>query len=258
MNAMKNTWDILQNEDDMKELAEMALRMTVKEMAAELKVSAGKVYILLRHGGLKARVSERISCVKRRKKSDMFDLDFCKSHSAEEVASEYGCTVDYARRYLRSNGLYGGKGKDSDIIAWVTRETRNKVRYCYYNMLKRCYDSQDRHFDRYGGRGIKVCEEWKNDCRSFYKWARENGYVLGLQLDRKDNDGEYSPENCRWVTARENSYNKCCTRKIKCFGKVQTLLDWEKETGIPRNVLADRIFKYKWDVERALTEEPMR
>jgi hypothetical protein len=78
------------------------------------------------------------------------------------------------------------------------------------SMIERCYSPLSKGFKNYGGRGITVCDEWLNDFMAFYSWAVENGYQEGLEIDRKDNDGNYEPSNCRWVTPLENCQN---TRK---------------------------------------------
>ena len=70
-------------------------------------------------------------------------------------------------------------------------------RYC--KMIARCYDKDNKNFPRYGGRGISVCDSWRYDILEFIKWA-ENTYVEGNTLDRENNDGNYTPENCRWVS----------------------------------------------------------
>lgn len=81
-------------------------------------------------------------------------------------------------------------------------------RWC--GMKSRCYDTKDKRYRRYGGRGITICNEWLNDFNAFNKWSLDNGGVDGkrLQIDRKDNDKGYSPNNCRYVTNAENSRNK--------------------------------------------------
>ncbi len=74
-------------------------------------------------------------------------------------------------------------------------------------MKRRCCDSRHRSYPRYGGRGITVCDEWLSGFGSFYRWACDYGYRRGLQLDRIDNDGPYSPENCQWVSPAVNVRN---------------------------------------------------
>ena len=67
-------------------------------------------------------------------------------------------------------------------------------------MKKRCYNPHDKYYKNYGGRNIKVCDEWRSDFSLFKKWADTNGYKQGLSIDRIDNDKNYEPGNCRWVT----------------------------------------------------------
>ena len=78
----------------------------------------------------------------------------------------------------------------------------------FYNMLKRCYDEKNKMHYRYAQRGIKVCDEWKNDKRVFFKWCRENGYDKDLEIDRIDSDKGYEPTNCRFITRTENRRNR--------------------------------------------------
>jgi hypothetical protein len=78
----------------------------------------------------------------------------------------------------------------------------------YVAMKCRCHDEHHEHYRQYGGRGIRVCEEWRRSFAVFLDWAMRNGYRSGLQIDRIDNDRGYCPENCRFVTALENARNK--------------------------------------------------
>jgi len=74
------------------------------------------------------------------------------------------------------------------------------------NMLQRCSNPNFKEYESYGGRGIKVCEEWKNS-KSFIEWALSNGYSNKLTIDRIENDKDYSPDNCRWATSLEQNRN---------------------------------------------------
>ncbi len=75
-------------------------------------------------------------------------------------------------------------------------------------MKRRCYNQKFKQYKDYGGRGIRVCDEWLKSFKNFYDWAMANGFREDLQIDRIDNDGNYEPSNCRWVSAKENANNR--------------------------------------------------
>ena len=85
----------------------------------------------------------------------------------------------------------------------------------WVNMRSRCYSSRAKGYSYYGGKGIRVCEEWKSSSMAFMAWAIENGYCRGLSLDRIDSDRDYSPDNCRWITISENSSHRTTDRDRK-------------------------------------------
>lgn len=118
------------------------------------------------------------------------------------------------------------------------------------NMKSRCNNKNRDHYADYGGRGIRVCDEWANYV-DFKKWALANGYKDDLTLDRIDNDQNYSPTNCRWASLTEQNRNKRTNRKFK--GK--TVAEWAKETGVSECLIYARL-DMGWDFEKAISEPP--
>lgn len=103
-------------------------------------------------------------------------------------------------------------------------------------MKQRCQNPRCRVYHNYGARGITVCEEWQK-FEPFCEWALENGYQKGLDLDRRDNDGNYSPDNCRWITRRENVNNRRNTIMIDVDGTVLPETVWSERLGIDRALI---------------------
>lgn len=95
---------------------------------------------------------------------------------------------------------------------------------------ERCYREACRSYARYGGRGITVCEEWRSSPESFCEWALANGWEKGLQLDRVDNNGNYEPGNCRWVTSKVNNRNRSNNRIVRVSDSTQMTLQEAVET----------------------------
>ena len=120
-------------------------------------------------------------------------------------------------------------------------------------MRARCENKKDISYHRYGAKGIEVCEEWKEDKTKFFAWAFENGYKDHLTLDRIDGTKGYSPENCRWVTVKDQANNRVNNRYLEAFGKRKTLAQWADYTGIDLSTIWSRL-KRGWDIDRTLTE----
>ena len=89
-----------------------------------------------------------------------------------------------------------------------TYRKKHDLKTKYISMITRCYYTKHPRFKDWGGRGIQVCEEWKNDPKSFYVWSINNGYKPGLFLDRINNDGNYEPSNCRFITRTASVNNR--------------------------------------------------
>ena len=99
-------------------------------------------------------------------------------------------------------------------------------------MKRRCYNKHNEHFDRYGGRGIIVCDEWKTDFMNFYDWAMSNGYDDKLSIDRINNEGNYEPSNCRWANQKQQILNSTAAIKCSLGGNIVSLSDIADILGV--------------------------
>lgn len=122
--------------------------------------------------------------------------------------------------------------------------------FCWQGIVKRCENPKAVGYANYGGRGITVCERWRHDFPAFLSDMGPKPSPKH-SIDRIDNSGSYSPENCRWATRTEQSRNSRHNRWITCFGKTLILADWARETGISKDTIRDRLNR-GWPVERAL------
>lgn len=129
----------------------------------------------------------------------------------------------------------------------------HKLRPVWRGMKGRCYNTKHPKYKHYGGRGIQVCDEWKNSFQAFYEWAITHGYKEGLSLDRRNDDGDYEPVNCRWVTIKVQNGNKRNNRYLEYRGITRSIPEWSAITGIPTSVIYGRIQYHGWSIERALT-----
>lgn len=140
-------------------------------------------------------------------------------------------------RRLRSHGL----SYSPEYRAWQT-------------MRLRCSNPKNAAWPNYGGRGITVCEAWLDDPTRFY---RDMGPKPSPkhELDRIDNDGPYSPENCRWVLRKVNDRNRRSNRRLTHDGQTRTLAEWSECTGIATSVISHRL-RAGWSISLALTTPP--
>ena len=99
-----------------------------------------------------------------------------------------------------------GCRKAEPLVRYSTRHGKRHERIydIYCDMKKRCYNSKSRNYKYYGGKGVKICDEWLSDFMSFYEWSMKHGYTDDLSIDRIDSSGNYEPSNCQWITRSEN------------------------------------------------------
>ena len=154
--------------------------------------------------------------------------------------------------HTKSCGCIVGKTNPSPL------KNNDPLYRTWTNAETRCYNPKSVKYARYGARGIRMCDEWLHDFPAFYKWANENGYKPGLQIDRINNDGNYCPENCRFVTPGENMHNTSMNRWLTLNGETKLLEEWGKELypkiGVNNETICKRLTVLHWPVERALTE----
>lgn len=129
----------------------------------------------------------------------------------------------------------------------------------WHTMKNRCYNHDADNYARYGGRGIRVCDEWVNDFSVFREWAESNGYSKGLQIDLEENDGMYEPSNCRFVTPVVNANNRGNNVILSAFGENKTMRDWSRDSRckVSYATLKQRIASGK-DHEWSISQESLR
>lgn len=120
--------------------------------------------------------------------------------------------------------------------------TNTRLYRIWDRMKQRCNNENIDCYNDYGGRGIKICQDWLNDFMNFYNWAIESGYQDNLTIDRKDNDGNYEPNNCRWITNQEQQYNKRNTILIEYKGSIKTILELSEITNLPYHIIFQRYY----------------
>lgn len=127
-----------------------------------------------------------------------------------------------------------------------------RIFHCWSAMKDRCYNKHNPAYKNYGGRGVTVCDEWLHDFQAFYDWSMAHGYIDDLTIDRKDVNGNYCPENCRWITKDEQARNKRTNRYIEYNGERKTIAEWARISGIDRSILRGRIDR-GWSMEKAMS-----
>lgn len=175
-----------------------------------------------------------------------------KEHSVSNI--KWICQCDCGNTTIvNSSDLLSGHTKSCGCLKHkaynIKHGLRNERIYHIWRLMKdRCYNKNSHSYGNYGGRGITVCEEWKNDFKAFYDWAISNGYNKDLKsfdctLDRIDVNGNYEPSNCRWITIKEQSVNKSNTIRVSINGISKPLREWCDIFHCPYNRALQRYIK---------------
>ena len=171
-------------------------------------------------------------------------------------ARAWDCVCDCGnKRVVSTNNLRRGVTTSCGCTYGNPRTTHgmsNTPEYgVWVSMRQRCSNPSDSRWHTHGGRGIRVCERWAN---SFENFINDMGWRPNpaLSIERVDNDGDYTPDNCVWATDREQADNRRSTIRIEIYGKVQSLKAWCRELGIPYLRTWKRLIMRGWSLERAL------
>ena len=119
--------------------------------------------------------------------------------------------------------------------------SKTRLYKIWAGMRDRCSNPSRREYKDYGGRGITVCDEWNEDFMTFHDWSMANGYSEALTLDRIENDGPYSPDNCRWTTRKTQSDNTRLTVHITVDGETRNIEEWATVIGVARSTISRHV-----------------
>lgn len=147
---------------------------------------------------------------------------------------------------IKKEGTHKTHGKSKDRLYRIWR-----------NMKTRCANENIKAYKDYGGRGIKVCDEWIDNFQSFYDWSMANGYSDRLTIERVNVNGNYEPSNCKWATMKDQQRNKTNNHLLTFNGDTLTLAEWSEVTGIHRATLKSRL-DAGCTVGKTLTESVQR
>lgn len=178
--------------------------------------------------------------------------DYAKDHSIRECAMKFGCAYGTMSCYLRRHKIKHGKGrlKGKDNPLYKHGHSNIRLHKIWQNMRNRCLNQRTPDYKYYGERGIRICEAW-NNFTCFERWALNNGYTEELTLDRTDVNGNYCPNNCRWVTRKVQSNNKRNLRLLEYKGEIKTLTQWAETLNIPIATL-HRYLRSEETLEKAI------
>lgn len=175
--------------------------------------------------------------------------------------TSYICQCDCGNvKKVRADGLTSGRTKScgcwkkitdsqnaKNVPAHKVYEERGfkvggtRLYHIWQGMKGRCYNEHNPSYSRYGGRGIRVCDEWLSDYIHFHNWAMENGYQDDLTLDRIDYDGNYEPGNCRWANAKQQALNRHTNINIKIGNVTKPLGEWCEIFGLEYSTVHARL-----------------
>jgi len=195
----------------------------------------------------------------RRDSSNVVITAFGETKSVYDWFDDDRCIVKISTLCYR---IGAGWNPEKAITEASERDVIRKKLYKIWSGIKtRCYNENSEHYDRYGERGISMCDEWKNDFNKFYNWSMSNGYGEKLSVDRINNDGNYEPSNCKWASSKEQAYNRSSTLHfdITAWGETKDIQKWSQDTRcvVPIKTICSRLGG-GWAPEEAISRDRER
>lgn len=190
-------------------------------------------------------------------------IRFSKLIAVERVGTDihrhsiWKCICDCGNEtYVTLNQLISGKTKSCGCLhtkhGLTSKGMPRREFNIWRNMIDRTSNPNSKDFNRYGKRGISVCDEWRNSFKKFYDWANANGYSDNLTIDRINNDGNYEPSNCRWATVKTQSNNKRNNVLLNFNNETHTLTQWSEILKIKPETITSRLNR-GWNIKESLT-----
>lgn len=187
------------------------------------------------------------------------DLTVIRKYGSANNRTVWECQCECGKTALvNTHSLTSGNTKSCGCKKYGGRflhgEATNQTRlYRIWAAMKaRCTNRNHAAFRLYGAKGVKVCDEWQK-FEAFRDWANKHGYSATLTIDRIDSNGDYEPQNCRWVTQKVQSNNTSRNHYVEAFGKKLTIAQWANESMIPSRTIWARLNVLKWSNEDAVS-----
>jgi len=188
------------------------------------------------------------------------DLKSKDKHKKWICKCECGKIISVRQNQLKQGIVYscGCYAREKSKLRLLTHgQSRSDLYHVWISMKGRCYSKGNHAYENYGKRGITICEEWKNNFMSFFDWANNNGYKEKLTIERIDNDKDYCPDNCKWISINEQAKNKRNNVVFLVDGKLKYQAQICSELNMAHSTFSNRI-KRGWDIEKIINTPPRK
>lgn len=164
---------------------------------------------------------------------------------AKGGGKQYLCKCECGNTTIvRSDHLKSGHTTScgcNKIMITSHKKSQSNLYRRWDKIKQRCYNKNSKNYKNYGARGVKMCDEWLHNFMAFYNWAISNGYRNTLTIDRIDVNGNYEPNNCRWVDYTTQNNNRRNTVYLTCNGKTQSVMEWCRELNLNPSTVYYRV-----------------